>query len=121
MFDYQALIRENTDELARLITLEHGKTTSDAKGDVFRGQEVVEHCTSITSLMQGETIENVAKNVDLYSYRQPLGVCAGICPFNFPAMIPLWMFPMALTTGNTYILKPSERVPGAAQLLVELT
>ena len=81
---------------------------------------MVEHSTSVATLAMGETIENVSKNIDTYSYRQPLGVCAGITPFNFPAMIPLWMFPLAITTGNTCILKPSERVPGASMLLAKL-
>ena len=103
-----------------MITKEHGKTLADAKGDVFRGYEVVEHACSFTSLIQGETVENVARNVDLYSYRVPLGVCAGIAPFNFPAMVPLWMFPLAITLGNTYILKPSEKVAGTANILVDL-
>jgi malonate-semialdehyde dehydrogenase (acetylating)/methylmalonate-semialdehyde dehydrogenase len=87
---------------------------------VFRGYEVVEHAASFPSLIQGETVENVAKNVDLYSYRIPIGVCAGICPFNFPAMVPLWMFPLAITLGNTYVLKPSEKVAGATNILVDL-
>ena len=99
---------------------EHGKTVNDAKGSIFRGYEAVEHVCSLTSLMQGETIENVAKNVDLYSYRTPLGVCAGVCPFNFPAMIPLWMFPMAITCGNTFVLKPSEKVAGSSIILLDL-
>jgi malonate-semialdehyde dehydrogenase (acetylating)/methylmalonate-semialdehyde dehydrogenase len=114
LMDYQRLIRDNTEELAHIMMLEHGKTLADARGDVFRGQEVVEFCASVPTILQGETVENVATNVDLYSYRHPLGVCSGIAPFNFPAMIPLWMFPVALATGNTYILKPSERVAGAA-------
>lgn len=87
---------------------------------MFRGQEVVEHACSFTSLIQGETVENVATGVDIYSYRAPLGVCAGICPFNFPAMIPLWMYPLAITLGNTYVLKPSEKVPGATEILIDL-
>lgn len=93
---------------------------TDAHGDVFRGLEVVEHSCSTTSLIMGETVENITKDMDLYSYRQPLGVVAGICPFNFPAMIPLWMFPLALTCGNTFVLKPSERDPGAAIILARL-
>jgi len=108
------------DKLAESITREHGKSLVDAKGDVFRGYEVVEHACSLTSLNQGETLGNVAKNVDLYSYRVPLGVCAGIAPFNFPAMVPLWMFPLAITLGNTYILKPSEKVAGTANILIDL-
>lgn len=88
-----------------------GKTLADARGDVFRGLEVVEHTCGMANLIMGETVESVSRNVDTYSYRQPLGVCAGITPFNFPAMIPLWMFPMGITCGNTYILKPSEKDP----------
>ena len=103
-----------------MISEEHGKTIADAKGDVFRGYEVVEHTCSFTSLAQGETLENVAKNIDIYSYRVPLGVCAGIAPFNFPAMVPLWMYPLAITLGNTYVLKPSEKVAGATNILIDL-
>jgi len=114
------LIQKNMKEIAKEITTEQGKTFADAEGDVFRGLEVVEHCCSVPSLQMGETQENVAKYLDIYSYRQPLGVTAGICPFNFPAMIPLWMFPPAVATGNTHILKPSEKDPGAAILLVQL-
>ena len=97
-----------------------GKTIADAKGDIFRGVEVVEFACGIAPMMMGETVENVSAGMDTYSYRVPLGVCGGIAPFNFPAMIPLWMFPLAITTGNTFILKPSERVPTCAQRLVEL-
>ena len=103
-----------------MISLEHGKSIIDAKGDIFRGYEVVGHACSFTSLGMGESVENVARNVDIYSYRQPLGVCAGICPFNFPAMIPLWMYPLAITLGNTYVLKPSEKVPGTTEILIDL-
>jgi len=120
MFKFQALIREHTEELAQLLTLEHGKTIEDAKGDIFRGLEVVEHACSTTSLQMGETMQNVATGVDIHSYRIPLGVCAGIAPFNFPAMIPLWMFPMSTVCGNTFVLKPSERVPLTAHRLAEL-
>lgn len=88
--------------------------------DTYNLTEVVEHSCSAPTLMMGETLENITKNMDLYSYRQPLGVCAGITPFNFPAMIPLWMFPLAITCGNTFVLKPSERDPGATMLLVKL-
>ena len=87
--------------------MEQCKTLTDARGDVFRGLEVVEVVCNVSSAMMGETVENLARGLDTYSYRQPLGVTAGICPFNFPAMIPLWMFPVALATGNTMILKPS--------------
>jgi len=120
MFRLRDLIDKHTEELAELITLEQGKTLVDARGDVFRGLEVVEHSCSMATLMMGETTENVSTNMDTYSYRQPIGVCAGITPFNFPAMIPLWMFPMALGTGNTFIMKPSEVDPGAPMLLARL-
>jgi len=120
MFKLQALIREHTEELAQILTMEHGKTIDDAKGDIFRGLEVVEHACSTTSLQMGETMQNVATSVDIHSYRTPLGVCAGIAPFNFPAMIPLWMFPMATVCGNTFVLKPSELVPLTTMRLAEL-
>lgn len=107
-------------ELAKNITLEQGKTLVDAEGDVHRGLQVVEHSCSIPSLQLGETLSGIAKDMDTLSYRVPLGVCSGICPFNFPAMIPLWMFPVALTCGNTYVIKPSERDPGACMMLVEM-
>ena len=117
---YQALIREHMDELAETLTAEQGKTIADARGDVFRGLEVVEHAAGIANLQIGDFVENVANGVDTYSIWQPLGVCAGITPFNFPAMIPLWMFPMAIATGNTFILKPSEQDPMVTMRLVEL-
>jgi len=120
MFRFRDLIEKHTDELAALITKEQGKTLADAKGDVFRGLEVVEHSCSMATLTMGETAENVSKGMDTYSYRQPVGVYAGITPFNFPAMIPLWMFPIALTTGNTFIMKPSEVDPGCPMRLCEL-
>lgn len=117
---YQALIRDHMDELAETLTAEQGKTIADARGDVFRGLEVVEHAAGIANLQIGDFVENVANGVDTYSIWQPLGVCAGITPFNFPAMIPLWMFPMAIATGNTFILKPSEQDPMVTMRLVEL-
>lgn len=117
---YQALIRDHMDELAEILTAEQGKTIADARGDVFRGLEVVEHAAGIANLQIGDFVENVASGVDTYSIWQPLGVCAGITPFNFPAMIPLWMFPMAIATGNTFILKPSEQDPIVTMRLVEL-
>lgn len=117
---YQALIRDHMDELAEILTAEQGKTIADARGDVFRGLEVVEHAACIANLQIGDFVENVASGVDTYSIWQPLGVCAGITPFNFPAMIPLWMFPMAIATGNTFILKPSEQDPMVTMRLVEL-
>ena len=117
---YQQLIREHMKELAALLTAEQGKTLADAEGDIFRGLEVVEHAASIGNLQLGEYAENVAGGVDTYTVQQPLGVCAGITPFNFPAMIPLWMFPMAIATGNTFVLKPSEQDPMVTMRLVEL-
>ena len=116
----QQLIRENMGELAALLTAEQGKTLPDAEGDVFRGLEVVEHASAIGNLQLGELANNVANGVDTYSVLQPLGVCAGITPFNFPAMIPLWMFPMAIATGNTFVLKPSEQDPMVTMRLCEL-
>lgn len=120
MLRYQALLKEHHDELAEILSLETGKTFEDAKGDVWRGIEVVEHACNIPSLVMGETVENVARNIDTYSYTQPLGVCAGITPFNFPAMIPLWMFPLAIACGNAFILKPSEQDPMTPTRLAEL-
>ncbi|MEP1216902.1 MAG: CoA-acylating methylmalonate-semialdehyde dehydrogenase [Marinobacter sp.] len=120
MMRYQALLKEHHDEIAEILSSETGKTFEDAKGDVWRGIEVVEHAANIPSLMMGETVENVAREIDTYSYTQPLGVCAGITPFNFPAMIPLWMFPMAIACGNTFILKPSEQDPLTPMRLAEL-
>ena len=117
---YQQLIREHMGELAALLTAEQGKTLPDAEGDVFRGLEVVEHAAAIGNLQLGELANNVANGVDTYTLLQPLGVCAGITPFNFPAMIPLWMFPMAIATGNTFVLKPSEQDPMVTMRLVEL-
>lgn len=117
---YQQLIRENMTELAAILTAEQGKTLPDAEGDVFRGLEVVEHAAAIGNLQLGEFANNVANGVDTYTVLQPLGVCAGITPFNFPAMIPLWMFPMAIATGNTFVLKPSEQDPMVTMRLVEL-
>lgn len=120
MFKLQELIKRDLPKLAESITLEQGKTTIDAQGDVMRGLQVVEHCCSITSLQMGETMQGVSRNMDILSHRVPLGVTAGITPFNFPAMIPLWMFPMALVCGNTMLMKPSERDPGCTMLLMEL-
>lgn len=120
MLKYQQLLKENQEDIAKEISREHGKSLIDAKGDIYRGYEVVEHACSFNSLAMGETVENVARNVDIYSYRKPLGVCAGICPFNFPAMIPLWMYPLAITLGNTFVMKPSEKVPGTTEILVDL-
>ena len=121
MLKLQALIRQHEDELAAAVTREQGKTLADARGDVFRGLEVVEFACGLAPALMGSHLENVASGgVDCYSVKQPLGVVAGICPFNFPAMIPLWMFPIAVTAGNTFVLKPSERDPSAAVMLAEL-
>ncbi|MFX1675262.1 CoA-acylating methylmalonate-semialdehyde dehydrogenase [Paraburkholderia sp. A2WS-5] len=120
MLKLQALIRENMSRIAQTLTAEQGKTLPDAEGDIFRGLEVVEHACSIGTLQQGAFAENVAGGVDTYTLQQPLGVCAGITPFNFPAMIPLWMFPMAIVCGNTFVLKPSEQDPLSTMQLVEL-
>ncbi|MES2184763.1 MAG: CoA-acylating methylmalonate-semialdehyde dehydrogenase [Pseudomonadota bacterium] len=117
---YQQLIRENMRELAAILTAEQGKTLADAEGDVFRGLEVVEHAAGIGNLQLGELANNVAGGVDTFTLLQPLGVCAGITPFNFPAMIPLWMFPMAIACGNTFVLKPSEQDPMVTMRLAEL-
>jgi malonate-semialdehyde dehydrogenase (acetylating)/methylmalonate-semialdehyde dehydrogenase len=120
MLRYQDLLKKHHDEVAKILSLETGKTFADAQGDVWRGIEVVEHACNISSLMMGETVENVARRIDTQSYVQPLGVCAGITPFNFPAMIPLWMYPMAIACGNTFVLKPSEQDPMTPTRLAEL-
>lgn len=120
MFKFNELLLAHSDELAELITAEHGKTVEDSGGDVLRGREVVEFACGIPHLLRGDFTEDVGTGVDAYSIRQPVGVCAGITPFNFPAMIPLWMFPLAITCGNTFILKPSERDPSCPQRLMEL-
>lgn len=119
MFKFVALIREHWDRLAASIVMEQGKTFADAKGDVLRGLQVAETACGITTQLTGELLE-VSKDMETRSYREPLGVTAAICPFNFPAMIPLWSIPIAIVTGNTLILKPSERDPGAAMILAEL-
>ncbi|MBY6105200.1 CoA-acylating methylmalonate-semialdehyde dehydrogenase [Ferrimonas balearica] len=120
MLRYQHLLKTHHDELATILAKETGKTFEDAKGDVWRGIEVVEQAANIASMMMGETVENVARGIDSYSYIQPLGVCVGITPFNFPAMIPLWMFPMAIACGNGFVLKPSEQDPMTPMRLAEL-
>ena len=120
MFRLKNLIEEYKDELAGLLTSEHGKVRDDALGEVTRGLEVVEFTCGAPQLLKGEFSDSVGSGVDAYSFRQPLGVVAGITPFNFPAMVPLWMIPMALVCGNTFVLKPSERDPGASMLLAEL-
>lgn len=120
MFKYQNIIKSNMRKLAENITLEQGKTLADAEGDVLRGLQVVEHACSMPSQLLGETLPGVAKDLDIVSYRTPLGVTASITPFNFPAMVPLWAIPMAITCGNTHVIKPSERDPGACMMLVEM-
>ncbi len=117
---YQMLLKEHHDELGELLAQDTGKTFEDAKGDVWRGIEVVEQAANTPSNMMGETVENVANGIDTYSYIQPLGVVAGITPFNFPAMIPLWMYPLAIACGNTFVLKPSEQDPLVPIRLAEL-
>jgi malonate-semialdehyde dehydrogenase (acetylating)/methylmalonate-semialdehyde dehydrogenase len=120
MFKFKDLIEQNLDALARLISSEHGKVVSDARGEVTRGLEVVEFACGIPHLLKGEYSEQVGTGVDSFSVRQPLGVCAGITPFNFPAMVPMWMFPVALACGNSFVLKPSERDPSASLFLAKL-
>ncbi|AMD02753.1 CoA-acylating methylmalonate-semialdehyde dehydrogenase [Halomonas chromatireducens] len=120
MLKLQALVREHTPELAALITEEHGKTLPDAEGEVGRGLEVIEHACSITSLQLGELAENAGTEIDVYTLNQPLGVGAGITAFNFPIMLPCFMFPLAIATGNTFVLKPSEQDPSSTMRLVEL-
>jgi malonate-semialdehyde dehydrogenase (acetylating)/methylmalonate-semialdehyde dehydrogenase len=117
---YLALLHTEQSALARLVTEEHGKTLADAAGSVQRGVEVVEFACGIPQLLKGEHSENVSAGIDSHSLRQPVGVCAGITPFNFPAMVPLWMFPLAIACGNTFVLKPSEKVPSTALRLAEL-
>jgi malonate-semialdehyde dehydrogenase (acetylating)/methylmalonate-semialdehyde dehydrogenase len=117
---FRELLDAHRDELARLVTDEHGKTLPDATGSVQRGIEVVEFATGIPHLLKGEHSEDVGTGVDTHSLRQPLGVCAGITPFNFPVMVPLWMFPVAIACGNTFVLKPSEKVPSASLRMAEL-
>jgi malonate-semialdehyde dehydrogenase (acetylating)/methylmalonate-semialdehyde dehydrogenase len=120
LFRFKALLDAHIDELARIITAEHGKVLSDARGEVTRGIEVVEFACGIPHLLKGEFSESVGGGVDSWSLRQPVGVCAGITPFNFPAMVPMWMFPIAIACGNTFVLKPSEKDPSCALRLAEL-
>ena len=120
LFAYQDILKKNQDDIARLLCRDTGKTWEDARGEVWRGIEVAEHACGIASLMMGETVENVARGIDTYSLVQPVGVCAGITPFNFPAMVPLWMFPLAVACGNTFVLKPSEQDPTVPNRLMEL-
>ncbi|HYO31807.1 MAG TPA: CoA-acylating methylmalonate-semialdehyde dehydrogenase [Nocardioidaceae bacterium] len=120
MFAFRELLERAEGDLAKVISSEHGKTLADARGEVVRGREVVEFVCGLPTLLKGDFTEQVSSNVDSYSFRQPLGVVAGITPFNFPIMVPLWMHPVAIACGNTFVLKPSERVPGASDLVAEL-
>jgi len=120
IFKFKELIEKNSDELTKLIVKEHGKVYEDAKGSLIRGLEVVEFACGIPQMLKGEFTENVGTNIDSWSTRQPLGVCAGITPFNFPAMVPMWMFPMAIACGNTFVLKPSEKDPSCVMKLANL-
>ncbi len=120
LFAFRGLIREHLDELAQLLSAEHGKTLADARGSVTRGLEVVEFACGIPQLLKGAFSEGVARGVDSFAVRQPVGVCAGITPFNFPAMVPMWMFPVAIACGNTFVLKPSEKDPSVPLRLAEL-
>ncbi|MGD8957478.1 MAG: aldehyde dehydrogenase family protein, partial [Chromatiaceae bacterium] len=120
LFRFKELLDRHLDDLAHLVASEHGKVINDARGSVTRGIEVVEFACGAPHLLKGSFSENVGANVDSHSVRQPVGVCAGITPFNFPAMVPMWMFPMAVACGNTFVLKTSERVPSTALRLAEL-
>jgi malonate-semialdehyde dehydrogenase (acetylating)/methylmalonate-semialdehyde dehydrogenase len=120
MFRLKQLLEAHADELTRLITSEHGKVLSDAAGSLARAVEIVDFACGIPQLLKGEYSENVGTGIDSYTLRQPLGVCVGITPFNFPAMVPMWMFPIAVSCGNTFVLKPSERDPSTAMRIAEL-
>ena len=120
MMRFRDLLDAHRKDLRKLVSEEHGKTLADAEGSVTRGMEVVEFATGVPHLLKGEYTENAGTGVDAYSIRQPVGVCAGITPFNFPAMVPMWMFPVAIACGNTFVLKPSERVPSTSLRLAEL-
>jgi malonate-semialdehyde dehydrogenase (acetylating)/methylmalonate-semialdehyde dehydrogenase len=120
LFNFRELVNARVQDLAEIISDEHGKVVSDARGEVQRGLEVIEFACGIPTLLKGEYSDQVSTDVDLFSFRQPLGVCAGITPFNFPAMVPMWMHPVAIACGNTFVLKPSERDPSASQLVAEL-
>ncbi|WP_232660796.1 CoA-acylating methylmalonate-semialdehyde dehydrogenase [Pseudonocardia sp. TRM90224] len=120
LFAFRELVNARTQELAEIVSDEHGKVVSDARGEVQRGLEVIEFACGIPQLLKGEYSDQVSSGVDLFSFREPLGVCAGITPFNFPAMVPMWMHPMAIACGNTFVLKPSERDPSTSTLVAEL-
>ncbi|WP_433566963.1 CoA-acylating methylmalonate-semialdehyde dehydrogenase [Nocardia sp. CA-151230] len=120
MFSFRNLVEKHLDDLARIVSAEHGKVLDDARGELIRGLEVIDFACGIPHLLKGEYSDQVSTDVDLFSFRQPLGVCAGIAPFNFPAMVPMWMHPIAIATGNTFVLKPSERAPSASNFVAEL-
>src|SRR4051794_23829962 len=119
-FRIRELVHEHSEDIAKLLTLEHGKVLSDAKGEVARGLEVVEFCCGIPELLKGEFSEQASTGIDVYSIRQPLGIVAGITPFNFPAMVPMWMWAPAIACGNAFVLKPSEKDPSASVFVAEL-
>src|SRR5436189_3925690 len=119
-FRYRQLVEENFDRICQSVTREHGKTLAEARGSVYRGIENIEYACGVPTLLMGDTLENLARSVDCETLLQPLGVCVGITPFNFPAMVPMWMFPLAIACGNTFVLKPSEKVPLTVVLIVEL-
>ncbi len=119
-FRYRQLVEENFDRICQSVSREHGKTLAESRGSAYRGIENIEYACSVPTLLMGDTLENLARGVDCETMLQPLGVCVGITPFNFPAMVPMWMFPLALACGNTFILKPSEKVPLTALLIIEL-
>jgi malonate-semialdehyde dehydrogenase (acetylating)/methylmalonate-semialdehyde dehydrogenase len=120
MFAFRELVNANLDEITRIVSSEHGKVLEDARGEVLRGLEVVEFACGLPQLLKGEYSDQVSTDIDAYSFRQPLGVCAGITPFNFPVMVPMWMHPVAIACGNTFVLKPSERDPSVSNLIAEL-
>ncbi|HET9675525.1 MAG TPA: aldehyde dehydrogenase family protein, partial [Gaiellaceae bacterium] len=118
-FRIRKLVDEHRGDIAKLLTAEHGKVLSDAKGEVARGLEVIEYCCGMSELLKGDFSEQASSGIDVYSIRQPLGVAAGITPFNFPAMVPMWMWAPALACGNTFVLKPSEKDPSASMYMAE--
>ncbi len=120
LFLYKMLLEDHFEELAVSITREHGKTMTEARGDIRRGIEVVEYACGAPELLKGESLENIARGIDCHTIRQPVGVCVGICPYNFPALVPMWMYPLALACGNTFVFKPSEKVPLTGIRLIEL-
>ena len=120
MFAFRESVDRHRHDLAKMISIEHGKTVDDAMGEIVRGLEVIEFATNVPHLMKGEHSENVSTGIDMYTINQPLGVCVGITPFNFPLMVPMWMYPMAIATGNTFVLKPSEKDPSTSLMVAEM-